>query len=109
MQTDQVPFMIFGSVVGIVGTALLTTIKIETPTAQWATYLVLSGIGIGFGINIPYTALQVVLRSVHHSSSAPGLLKLRTVKATSILGTVCLLQSLCKSHYAKERLTHIKL
>ena len=54
--------MILGSVIGILGTALLTTIKIETPTAQWATYLVLSGIGIGLGINIPYTALQVVLR-----------------------------------------------
>ena len=93
--------MIFGSVIGIVGTALLTTIKIETAIAQWATYLVLSGIGIGFGINIPYTALQVVLRLVHQSSAALGLLMAETAKATSILGMVCLLQSLCESRCAK--------
>ena len=91
--------MILGSIVGVVGTALLTTIKIETPTVQWATYLVVSGIGIGLGINIPYTALQVVLRSVRYSSPALGKLTLRTAKATLILVTVCVLQTLFEKSF----------
>lgn len=57
-----VPFMVVGSVVGIVGSGLLTQIALGTPTVQWATYLVLTGIGIGIGVNLPFTAVQVVLR-----------------------------------------------
>lgn len=54
--------MVVGSVVGIVGSGLLTRIALGTPTVQWATYLVLTGIGIGIGVNLPFTAVQVVLR-----------------------------------------------
>ena len=56
--------MVLGAVVGAVGTGLLTTIDLDTSTVEWASYLVITGIGIGFGINIPYTAVQVVLRFV---------------------------------------------
>lgn len=62
MVGQQVPFMVVGSVVGIVGSGLLTQIALGTPTVQWATYLVLTGIGIGIGVNLPFTAVQVVLR-----------------------------------------------
>lgn len=58
----QVPFMVAGSIVGIVGSGLLTQIALGTPTVQWAAYLVITGIGIGLGINLPFTALQAVLR-----------------------------------------------
>lgn len=54
--------MILGSIVASVGTGLLIRITLGTPTVQWATYMVISGIGLGLGINLPYTALQVVLR-----------------------------------------------
>ena len=54
--------MILGVVLGAVGTGLLTTVGVETVTAAWAAYLVLTGIGIGIGIQLPYTALQVALR-----------------------------------------------
>lgn len=57
-----VSFMILGEIVEIIGTYLLSRLKIETPTAEWATYLVLAGLGLGMGQQIPYTAIQVVLR-----------------------------------------------
>lgn len=61
--------MVLGSIVAIVGTGLLTRIALDTPTVQWATYMVISGVGLGLGINLPYTALQVVLRYIACSNS----------------------------------------
>ena len=60
--------MILGVFINIIGTALLTTIESRTSMVKLATYLVLMGIGIGLGINVPYTALQVVLRCVEYSA-----------------------------------------
>lgn len=54
--------MVLGPIVAAVGTGLLIRITLGTPTVQWATYMVISGIGLGLGINLPFTALQVVLR-----------------------------------------------
>lgn len=69
--------MIMGGCIGIVGTVLLTRIGLGTPSALWATYLVVAGFGLGMGVQVPFTALQVVLRS--DSSTA----NLRTTKLTS--------------------------
>ena len=57
-----VPFMISGACIAALGSGLLTRIALGTPTTEWATYLVVSGLGIGLGLNLPYTALHVVLR-----------------------------------------------
>lgn len=54
--------MVFGTVISIVAYGLLTTLKVGTATVVWAAFLVLCGIGMGTAMNIPYTALQVVLR-----------------------------------------------
>lgn len=56
-----VPYMIAGAVVASVGSGLLTTIDLNTPTVKWAAYLVVMGIGVGMASQLPYTALQVVL------------------------------------------------
>jgi hypothetical protein len=56
--------MIAGGIIASVGSGLLTTIGIATPTTQWATYLVVTGIGVGMASQLPYTALQVVLEYV---------------------------------------------
>ena len=56
--------MVLGVIVGAVGGGLLTLLGLNTPTAQWAAYLVIAGFGLGIGIQQPYTAIQVVLRSI---------------------------------------------
>ena len=56
--------MILAAVVGTVGTGLLSTIGLDTPTVQWAAYMVLTGLGIGMGIQLPYTVAQVIARCV---------------------------------------------
>lgn len=58
----QVPYMILGSIICIIGSGLITQIGIDTPTVAWASFLVVAGIGIGMGMQQPYTAVQVVLR-----------------------------------------------
>ena len=50
-----------GAIICIIGTALLSRIDLGTRTAIWATYLVITGWGLGMGLQLPFTALQVVL------------------------------------------------
>lgn len=57
-----VPYMIGGTALSVVGSGLLTTLGVDTSTALWASFSVICGVGIGLGINVPYTAVQVVLR-----------------------------------------------
>lgn len=56
--------MILGQLVATVGNVLLARIAVDTPTAAWAAYLAVTGIGTGMGLQMPFTAVQVVLRSV---------------------------------------------
>lgn len=58
----QVPYMIAGQSICAIGTGLLIRLRISTSTAEWATYLVISGIGLGMGMQLPFTAVQVVLQ-----------------------------------------------
>lgn len=53
--------MIFGEVVCIVGTILLTRLESTTSTVAWASYLVVTGLGMGMAMQLPYTAVQIVL------------------------------------------------
>ena len=54
--------MILSVVIGAIGTGLLSTIGLNTNTVRWAAYMVITGIGIGVGVQLPYTAVQVVMR-----------------------------------------------
>ncbi|KAI1493661.1 efflux pump antibiotic resistance protein [Biscogniauxia mediterranea] len=56
-----VPFMVLGPLVAIIGNVFLTRIAVDTRTALWATYLVVTGIGTGMGLQIPFTGVQMVL------------------------------------------------
>lgn len=60
----KVPYIIAGTVICTVGCGLLTTIGVNTPTTIWATYELIIGLGIGGSLQLPYTALQLVLKSV---------------------------------------------
>lgn len=53
--------MITGGIICSIGAGLLTTVNLSTPTVHWATYLVLTGIGLGMAGQLPYTAIQAVL------------------------------------------------
>lgn len=44
-----------------VGSGLLTTLSSETPTTKWVVYLVLTGLGLGLGVNVPHIAIQAVM------------------------------------------------
>lgn len=57
--------MVTGVMIAIVGTTLLSRIGLETSTVQWAAFSVITGVGIGLGIQLPYTAIQVALRYVN--------------------------------------------
>ena len=55
--------MVVGELIGICGVALLTQLTTESTTLYWASSLVVSGLGLGMAMQLPYTAVQVVLRS----------------------------------------------
>lgn len=58
--------MILSVVIGSIGTGLLSTIDIGTNTVNWAAYMVLTGVGTGVGVQLPYTAVQGLARYVKH-------------------------------------------
>lgn len=54
--------MIIGQLVAIVGTIFLARLNVDTGTVLWATYLVITGIGTGMGLQMPFTGVNLVLR-----------------------------------------------
>ncbi len=56
--------MIAGEIICIVGTGLLTRLEPKTSTVTWAASLVTTGIGMGMAMQLPYTAIQIVLQYV---------------------------------------------
>ena len=59
---SQVPYMFIGEFICICGVALLTRLVPSSSTAFWATSLVVTGLGMGMAMQLPYTAVQVVLK-----------------------------------------------
>ena len=62
--------MILGEIVSIVGTGILTRMNIGTPTAIWVTCFLVTGLGHGAGLQLPFTAPQVVLKYQHRCTRA---------------------------------------
>ncbi|KAK7949384.1 efflux pump antibiotic resistance protein [Apiospora aurea] len=56
-----VPYMIAGELICIGGQAMLTQIRRDTSTLYWAASFVVSGLGPGMAMQLPYTAVAVVL------------------------------------------------
>ncbi|THZ77797.1 putative major facilitator superfamily transporter [Aureobasidium pullulans] len=54
-------FMWFGAAIFTVGAGMLYTLEVHSPASKWIGYQLLSGIGAGAGIQIPFIAVQVVL------------------------------------------------
>ncbi|KAI1471099.1 MFS general substrate transporter [Daldinia caldariorum] len=56
-----VPYMIIGELICIGGQAMLTQIKPYSSTLYWAASFVVSGLGSGMAMQLPYTAVAIVL------------------------------------------------
>lgn len=66
--------MLLGEVVCIVGSVFLTKLTLDTLTVAWAAFLVVHGAGMGLAMQLPYTAVQIVLQYVcHRQLSDPSL------------------------------------
>lgn len=57
------PVVLFAQVLCVIGSGLLTTLQTDTSTAKWATYMVLTGLGLGLGVNVPHIAIQAVMET----------------------------------------------
>jgi EmrB/QacA subfamily drug resistance transporter len=55
------PFMIIGSVLMATGAGLLTTWGVSVSSAQWISYQVILGLGVGYTMQHPNLAIQIVL------------------------------------------------
>lgn len=54
--------MIIGSVVLVIGSGLLHTLGDHAGPREWIGYQFICGVGLGLGLQIPLTAVQVVLK-----------------------------------------------
>lgn len=52
--------MWFGSAVFTIGSGMLYTLKVDSPSARWIGYQILAGVGAGASVQIPFVAVQVV-------------------------------------------------
>ncbi|ROW18055.1 hypothetical protein VPNG_00330 [Cytospora leucostoma] len=55
------PYMVLGEIICLGGLAMLTQIKPESSTVYWAAALVVTGLGSGMAMQMPYSAISVVL------------------------------------------------
>ena len=60
----QVPYIIAGELICIVGLALLTRLSTSINVLSWASALVVTGLGMGMAMQLPYTAVQCTLELV---------------------------------------------
>ncbi|KAF4626587.1 hypothetical protein G7Y89_g11571 [Cudoniella acicularis] len=60
-KSFNVPYMMIGMVFCDIGAGLITRLDTNTPKAQWAVFLFIAGTGLGTAMQLPYTAIQVVL------------------------------------------------
>ncbi|ERF74671.1 hypothetical protein EPUS_00801 [Endocarpon pusillum Z07020] len=56
-----VPFTWAGSVIFVIGSGMLYTLKVNSSTGMWIGYQILAGAGAGACVQIPFIATQVVL------------------------------------------------
>ncbi|KAL8948042.1 MAG: hypothetical protein Q9222_005734 [Ikaeria aurantiellina] len=74
-----VPIMIISSVIGTIGTGLIYTLGIGSPSSQWIGYQVLAGIGYGFGFQVPIIVAQASVDAEDISSASALVLFFQTI------------------------------
>ncbi len=63
-----VPILLAGSVIATIGSGLLYTLDIGSPSSHWIAYQALAGIGIGLSIQVPIIANQAFVKPSQISS-----------------------------------------
>ena len=63
-----VPWMLVGSILTTIGTGLIYTLDIGSPSSKWIGYQALAGIGIGFAFQVPIIANQAFVKMSEISS-----------------------------------------
>lgn len=58
----KIPYMLIGELVCVGGIILLTRLVPTSSTLFWSASLVVTGIGMGMAMQLPYTAVQVALK-----------------------------------------------
>ena len=58
---SQFFLMLGGAIICSIGTGILIMLDITSPTAVWATSMVVAGFGDGMCTNMPYTAIQAII------------------------------------------------
>lgn len=58
---SYVPYMLVGELIAIGGQAMLTQLRPESSVAYWAASLVVAGLGTGMAMQLPFTAIALVL------------------------------------------------
>jgi hypothetical protein len=53
-----VPWILVGSILATVGSGLLFTLNVGTPSSHWIGYQILAGLGIGCGFQVPIIVAQ---------------------------------------------------
>ncbi|PYI23592.1 hypothetical protein BO86DRAFT_305537 [Aspergillus japonicus CBS 114.51] len=56
-----VPYMIVGELICVAGTVLISRVQTDSPRIFWAAALVVHGTGMGVAMQLPYTAVNLVL------------------------------------------------
>lgn len=63
-----VPFLLAGAAITTIGTGMIYTLDIGSPSSHWIGYQALAGIGIGLSIQVPIIANQSFVKVSEISS-----------------------------------------
>ncbi|MCJ1261808.1 hypothetical protein MMC22_001676 [Lobaria immixta] len=74
-----VPFLIVGGSLATIGSGLIFTLGLNSPSSMWIGYQVLAGIGIGLCIQVPIIAAQAVVEPGDISSVTAMTLFFQTI------------------------------
>lgn len=76
------PFIIISSVLMAIGAGLCITLNENSGIGEWIGYQIIFGIGLGFGVDIPFIAAQVVLTLERVPSATSVLMFSQTLGAS---------------------------
>jgi MFS transporter, DHA2 family, glioxin efflux transporter len=74
-----VPMMLAGGVLATIGSGLIFTLDIGSPSSQWIGYQVLTGLGIGIGLQVPIIVAQATSDPSDLSSATAMILFAQTI------------------------------